>query len=286
MLSFHLTLYVLLGGTVSGGLCLGGLVGGPQGEVVAEELHDEGGVLVRLLRQSVELGDGIVEGLLGDVAGAVGAVEDLVVEDGEVEGKAEADGVGGGKVGGGNAGGSLVGIEGSRSGSLAGGTGLELGEVTVVVTLHLVVEDLGLLGGGVGDKRLLDDAEDVIADVDELGLDLGLVVLDDGHLVGIALLLDGGDDAPGRTAGADDVLVGDGEEVALLDGELLGLLGNLLHVGNHLIEALGLLGELGLVHQGIAIHLVIYLFIYLFGEMRNICWCSRYRRFMCTFVCE
>ena len=86
----HLTFYVLLGGTIGGGLGLGGLIGGPQGEVVAEQLHDEGGILVGLLRQSVELGDGIVEGLLGDVAGAVGAVEDLVVEDGEVEGKAEA----------------------------------------------------------------------------------------------------------------------------------------------------------------------------------------------------
>ena len=259
LLSFHLTLYVLLGGTVSGRFCLGGLVGGPQGKVITKELHDEGGVLVRLLRQSVELGDGIVEGLLGDVAGAVGAVEDLVVKDGEVEGKAEADGVGGGKVSRGDAGGGLVGIEGGRSGGLAGLAGLELGQVTVVIALHLVEEDLGLLGGGVGDEGLLDDAEDVIADVDELGLDLGLVVLDDGHLVGIALLLDGGNDAPGRTAGADDVLVGDGEEVALLDGQLLGLLGNLLHVGDHLVEALGLLGELGLVHQGIAVHLVIYL---------------------------
>ena len=72
------------------GISLGGLVRGPQGEVVAEELHDEGRVLVGLLVEGVELGDGIVEGLLGDVAGAVGAVEDLVVEDGEVEGKAEA----------------------------------------------------------------------------------------------------------------------------------------------------------------------------------------------------
>ena len=245
--------YLLVGLLV--GLCLGGLVGGPQGEVVAKELHDEGRILVRLLVEGVELGDGIVECLFGDVTGTVGAVEDLVVEDGEVEGKAKTDGVGGGKVSGGDARGGLVGIEGGRSGSLASLAGLELGEVTVVIALHLVVEDLGLLGGGVGDEGLLDDAEDVIADVDELGLDLGLVVLDDGHLVGIALLLDGGNDAPGRTAGADDVLVGDGEEVALLNGELLGLLGNLLHVGDHLVEALGLLGELGLVYQGIAIHL-------------------------------
>ena len=38
-------------------------VGGPQGQVVPEKLHDEGGVLVRVLVEGVELSDGIVEGL-------------------------------------------------------------------------------------------------------------------------------------------------------------------------------------------------------------------------------
>jgi hypothetical protein len=41
------------------------------------------------------------------VAGAVGRVQDLVVEDGEVEGKAEADGVRRGELGLGNVGGVL-----------------------------------------------------------------------------------------------------------------------------------------------------------------------------------
>ena len=69
---------------------------GPEGEVISQELHDEGGVLVRLLVEGVELGNGVVEGLLGEVASAVGGVEDLVVEHREVEGEAQADGVGGG----------------------------------------------------------------------------------------------------------------------------------------------------------------------------------------------
>ena len=38
-------------------------VGGPEGQVVPEELHDEGGVLVRVLVQSVELSDGVIERL-------------------------------------------------------------------------------------------------------------------------------------------------------------------------------------------------------------------------------
>ena len=36
---------------------------GPEREVVAEQLHDEGGVLVALLVERVELRDGLVEGL-------------------------------------------------------------------------------------------------------------------------------------------------------------------------------------------------------------------------------
>ena len=45
-----------------------GIVRCPEGEVVAEELHDGGRVLVRLLVQRVDLGDGVVECLLGELA--------------------------------------------------------------------------------------------------------------------------------------------------------------------------------------------------------------------------
>ena len=38
-------------------------VGGPEGEVVPEELHDGGRILVRVLVQSVELSDGVIERL-------------------------------------------------------------------------------------------------------------------------------------------------------------------------------------------------------------------------------
>lgn len=55
-------------------------VGRPQREVVPQQLHDERRVLVALLRQRVQLGDGIVERRLGQPARAVRAVQDLVVE--------------------------------------------------------------------------------------------------------------------------------------------------------------------------------------------------------------
>jgi len=79
-------------------IALVGLVRGPQGEVVSEQLHDQGGVLVRLLRQRVQLRDRVIERLLGEVTGSVGRVEDLVVEHREIEGQAQADRVRGRQV--------------------------------------------------------------------------------------------------------------------------------------------------------------------------------------------
>lgn len=103
------TLGSLLLGRLSGsGLGLGVVGRGPESEVVTEKLHDEGAVTVRLLGQGVKLGDGIVEGLLGEVAGTVGGVQNLVVEDREVQRKAETDRVGGGQLSLGDIGSALL----------------------------------------------------------------------------------------------------------------------------------------------------------------------------------
>ena len=72
------------------------------------------------------------------MASLVGSIEDLVVEDGEVKGKAEADGVGGRKLGLGNVGSVLVGVERLVGRVLALVANGELGKVTVVVTLPIV----------------------------------------------------------------------------------------------------------------------------------------------------
>ena len=53
----------------------------PQGQVIPEQLHDESRVLVGFLRQSVEFSDSIIKSLLGELAGLVWRVEDLVVKD-------------------------------------------------------------------------------------------------------------------------------------------------------------------------------------------------------------
>jgi len=77
---------------------------GPQSEVITQQLHDQGAVTVALLRKRVELSNGIVESLLGKVAGTVGGVQNLVVENGEVQSETKTDGVGRGEVGLGNIG--------------------------------------------------------------------------------------------------------------------------------------------------------------------------------------
>lgn len=101
-----------------------------------------------------------------------------------------------------------------------------------------MVEDLRLAALGRGDQVLVENLEDIIADLSELRLDLLTVLLNEGDLglvaLGLFFLLNRGDDSPGSTAGTDDVLVGDGQEIALLNGKLYIGRGDNLHVLDHL----------------------------------------------------
>lgn len=156
--------------------------------------------LVRFFGKGVKLGNGIIECLLGEVTGSVGAVENFVVEYREVQGQTESDGVGRGKLGNGNVRGSLVGFQRLVSRLLSLVTSGELGEVSVVVShplgcwvsfalqrsqrksSHLVVEDLGFTSGSRGNQVLVQNAQDVFTDLGQLGLDLLSVTLDHGDL--------------------------------------------------------------------------------------------------------
>lgn len=143
-----------------------------------------------------------------------------------------------------------------------------------------MVEDLRLARLGGWDEVLVQDIEDIVANLGELGLDLLSVLLDQTDLgrvaLGFLLLLDGGNDSPRGTSGTDDVLVGDGKEIALLDGKITVLGGDDLHVLDHLcwrtklamppceaskiimishtFIALSLLGQLGEVHSIFVTH--------------------------------
>jgi len=191
------------------------------------------------------------------MASLVRRVQDLVVKDGEVQGKTKTNWVGWGKVGLRNLGGCLVSLERLVGGGLALVTHGELGEVTVVVTLpvrcgqqfpihpllwqqllHLVVENLGFTALGRRNQVLVENLENVFTDLSELGLDLLAVLLDEANLtlisLGLLLLLDGSDNSPRGTAGTNDVLVGDRKKVALFDGQLLVGRSHGFHVLNHL----------------------------------------------------
>ena len=77
----------------------------------------------------------VVKSLLGKVACLVRGVQDLVVEDGEVQGKAKADWVGGRQVSLSNLGSVLVSLKGLVGRLLSLVTNGELSEVAVVITL-------------------------------------------------------------------------------------------------------------------------------------------------------
>ncbi len=78
---------------------------------------------------------------------------------------------------------------------------------------HFVVEYLRLARSSRGDKVLVENIKNILADLGELALNLLSVALDHGNLslvtLGLLLLLDGGDDSPRSTAGTNDVLVCD-----------------------------------------------------------------------------
>lgn len=86
-----------------------------------------------------------------------------------------------------------------------------------------MVEHLGLARLSLGDQRLIKDVEDISANLLQLVLNLLAVGLDLRNMLivvlGLLLLLDGRDNPPRRAASANNVLVGNGKEVALINGE-------------------------------------------------------------------
>lgn len=110
-----------------------------------------------------------------------------------------------------------------------------------------MVKDFGLSSSSVGDQVLVENLKHILANLLKLILNLGSIGLDGGQVplgaAGSLLLLDGRDDAPASSATPDNILVGDTEQVTLIEAKLATQLGHLLHVLDHLIVPLGLLAE-------------------------------------------
>eukprot|EP01084_Bolivina_argentea_P115923 206076_1 len=154
---------------------------------------------------------GPIEGLLRQLAALFRVLQDLVEEHAVVKGQAQPHWVSVAQGGEGTVPGLLVCV--LRGLLLRLAAGCHFGMVAMVVALHLVEEDLGFVALTGRDQGLSEERENVRAYAGQLLLNLGAVLLDHIHVGGVALLLlpllDGGNDPPGSTTGADHVLVRD-----------------------------------------------------------------------------
>lgn len=199
---------------------------------------------------------GLVEGGLGQGDGLFGGIGDLVVEDGEVEGQPQADGVRGLHLLFADVHGLLVGFLGVVYRLLAVVPGGHLGQVSEIVALHLQVEDLALSIARLLDEILVQQGQHVLADPIQLPLHLLPILIHQLRFVIplFGFVLDAGDDPPRRALAPHHVLVGNGQEVALLVGQLVPVFHHRLHEVCHVLVALSLLGQLGLLHLVVSCH--------------------------------
>ena len=171
-------------------------------------------------------------------------LEHLVVENGVVEGEAELDGVASGKIDGVSL---LVCLLSLLLDFLKLILFSVLGDVTIIVTYHLHEEGLGLVGAFSAEHTVVDHINNLLAVSGELGFDLALVSEKCRVELGVLrVLLDGGDGAACGAFAADQVLEGNGEQVALvgvhrasLDNE------DFLKEIHHVFEAFSLLSDSG-----------------------------------------
>merc|ERR1711971_976809 len=138
--------------TVSPGSLL--LVGGPECQVVTEQLHDEGRILVAVFGDVVKLCNCILESCAGHLACLVRILQDLVLEHRIVQCKAKTDGVSYGQILFSHIRCFLVSEACILRGFALGIASAEFSNVSVVVGLHLLVEDLRLPTAALGIKLL------------------------------------------------------------------------------------------------------------------------------------
>merc|ERR1711957_44526 len=214
----------------------------PESEVLLEELNDGLGITEVVFLELVNFVEGILEGLVSEVTGGLVVLHGLVMEDGEVKGETELDGVARGE---GDAVGLVVGGKGLLLNLLEVVTLGVLGDVTVVVSDHLDEESLGLSVAGLGEDLVVDHVDDSLAVTLELGLNAGLVSKKGISELGVlGVLLGGGNGSAGSSLGRDQVLESDGQEVTLVRSDIGSLLGkDVLELVDHIFESLGLFSD-------------------------------------------
>lgn len=132
----------------------------PQVDVVTEELNNKSSLTVRFIIKSIKLRRSLIVSSTGEVVTDFVVLHDFVVEDGEVEDETKTSGVGGGERAIGDLHGLFVGF---KSEGLLSVTGGGFGVVTVIVTLHLEVEDLGFAALSSRDEVGVEEGEEIFA---------------------------------------------------------------------------------------------------------------------------
>ena len=119
--------------------------------------------------------------------------------------------------------------------------------VAIIVTDHLNEEGLCFCLALLRGDLFSDDLDDPLAVSSQLLLDLVLVALEGGLvLVVLGVLLNGGDGAAGGALARDQVLESNREKVTLISAHVAVLLiEHQAHEGDHVVEALSLLGDTG-----------------------------------------
>lgn len=231
------------------GLLTLGLFLVPKSNIVLEELKDEGGLGVLVLAELVEKIDSLLEGLVCKFDSLCLLADDLIKENGVVEGKTEVGWVGLGQFSGGDGHSALVGSLSLGSTFLPLLFWLEFDRVPVVVSLELLVEDLG--GGvlSILEELAVGKLDEVGAEAVELVDELLLEVVEFLDTLGVALdavvIEEGVDGAEGGTAGAGEGLVSDRKKVALITVETVLVVDDLVHLSEDILVALSLVGDAG-----------------------------------------
>merc|ERR1719336_2524451 len=116
----------------------------PQGQIITKQLHDERGIFVGILAHIVKLCNSILEGRASHLARLFWVRQHLILEDRVVQCQAKADGMRDRQILLSDILSILVGLTCLLSSTTLLVTVRELGDVAVVVSLHLLVEDLRL----------------------------------------------------------------------------------------------------------------------------------------------
>lgn len=140
-------------------------------------MHNGGRVAILFLAQVVQVGNGLVKGLLGEETGDVGRTQNFVVEHAVVEGEAQANRVRRlqiftliRRV--------LVTVLRVLNRLFSHVARRKLAQVPIVVSPHFHVKHLCVCDFTLGNKDVFEETEDVLTEFEQLSLNLLFVPLD------------------------------------------------------------------------------------------------------------